>query len=71
MLACIYSALLPFACSELAVLFCRKNAYDGETEYFVVVREKQQREEQHVQEQIERGVSKAMPAPCAHLHWPM
>lgn len=52
-------------------MFCRKNAYDGETEYFVVVREKQQREEQHVQEQIERGVSKAMPAPCAHLHWPM
>ena len=37
----------------------RKNAYDGEIEYFVVVTEKGQREESYIQEETQSSLTKA------------
>lgn len=50
----------------------RKNAYDGEWEYYVVVKEKGQREEKRTQEEIHRGLNKALVEFCfglaSHAH---
>ena len=39
---------------------CRKNAYDGEPEYLVTIKETGTREEERSQEEIHRSVKKAL-----------